>query len=113
MKLLKKDVINCGIFFIHGLNGSFEIRYTNGEEHELNFFNVLICDSEDPNKATWSVWDRVWKSTEKIDKNRILLFGYSNKLLEALEYAAIMIRNTDNYHSEVFDFEELIKQIRA
>lgn len=112
MSILKEDIIDCGgSHFIHGLNSGYRSDTINGKTSIMNFYNVLVCDSQDISAATWMVWDRVWKDTEVADKKRILLFGYSSTLLESFEYAKIIVSNTDNYHSEVFEFEELIKKI--
>ena len=59
------------MWFALGLEEDFKTEVRNGETYTSNFINVAICDNEDIDKASFVLWDRVWKSTEEKDRNRI------------------------------------------
>jgi hypothetical protein len=112
MKVVKDDVIQCGKWFIHGLNEGYELRPGNdvAQKQTLNFYNVAICDTENISDASWCVWDRVWKNTEKEDKRRILLMGYASEMASLLELSHYYVSSQNS--SSGYDIEELLNKFK-
>jgi hypothetical protein len=68
-----------------GLDNPYEIRQSyNNKTVELNFKNIAITDSEDLEKASFVIWDRVWKETEQADIYRIKLIVSAPQLEQSL-----------------------------
>lgn len=54
-----------------GLNDDYREIHGDTRTTEMNFKNVAITDNEDFDKATFCIWDRVWKNSEEADIARI------------------------------------------